>query len=119
MLVRVLAVVLGMTPQVVFAHARLVKSQPAAEALLSKPPARITLWFSEPPENNFSTIDLSDAKKKPIALSPLTAAADQGLTVQITQTLTPGTYRVRYRVLSQDGHVIKASFKFTVNPEAR
>ncbi len=33
--------------------------------------------------------------------------------------LPPGRYTVRYRVLSVDGHVVEASFVFTVGPLAR
>jgi hypothetical protein len=32
--------------------------------------------------------------------------------------LAPGTYTVRYRVLSVDGHVVDSSFTFTVRPKA-
>jgi methionine-rich copper-binding protein CopC len=33
--------------------------------------------------------------------------------------ISPGTYTVRYRVLSVDGHVVEAAFSFTVKGGAR
>ena len=31
-------------------------------------------------------------------------------------TLEAGTYTVRYRILSVDGHVVEANFPFTIKP---
>ena len=97
-----------------FAHARLIKSQPSSAAQLTVSPTRIALWFSEQPEFAFSTIEVSDQTGQAIATGAVRALSNNGLEVPLTATLAPGRYRVKYRVLSQDGHLIKASLKFTL-----
>ena len=46
------------------AHARLLKSKPAADATLSASPPAIVLWFNEAPEIDFSTIKVLDDADK-------------------------------------------------------
>ena len=68
---------LGVTvgPALVESHAVLVKSSPAARAVLTRPPARVQLWFSERLEPAFSSasvwspsgkqVDKRDARVSP------------------------------------------------------
>jgi methionine-rich copper-binding protein CopC len=42
-------------------HLRLLKSEPAADALLDAPPNSVELWFSEAPEVKVTTIQLTAA----------------------------------------------------------
>ena len=101
------------------AHARLVKSIPAANALLSKAPRLIALWFNEPSEIAFSTIEVRDEHGHGLATGAVHARDSKALEIPLLTTLPPGRYRVKYRVLSVDGHVIDASFKFELRkPEA-
>ena len=101
------------------AHARLVKSIPPANALLSKAPRRIALWFNEPPEIAFSTIEVRDEQGHRLTTGPVHARDSKALEMSLLITLPAGRYRVKYRVLSVDGHVLDASFKFELcQPEA-
>src|SRR6478736_3918512 len=47
------AVMVLATPALLFAHARLVRSSPAANAVLDSAPTTLGLWFSERPEPRF------------------------------------------------------------------
>jgi copper resistance protein C len=96
------------------AHARLMKSDPSADALLSSSPRIITLWFNEAPEAAFSSIQLFDEKGAAVTSEKLTRTAPNGLEISIPSTLPPGEYEVRYRILSVDGHHINGKFGFRV-----
>ena len=103
----------------VWAHAALTKSSPGNREVLSKSPATIHLQFNEKVEAKFSTVSLEDAKGQKPALALPTASPDDPhrLDVAVPSVLPDGRYTVKYRVLSQDGHVIERSFAFTLKTE--
>jgi len=113
------AAALGVAPSAppVDAHAVLVRSAPAGRTVLSHAPERVDLWFSEPLEPAFSTISVWSASgarvdRRDGAVAP---ADPRQLSVAL-DAIGPGTYTVRFRVLSVDGHVVESSFPFTVRP---
>jgi putative copper export protein/methionine-rich copper-binding protein CopC len=111
----VAAVALLVTPALVFAHARLVRSTPAANASLSAPPDRISLWFSERPELRFTSVQLLDSMGRAIAIGAPSADADAtGVVAAITAPLGVGRYTVVWRTAAADGHPSTGKFAFTV-----
>jgi methionine-rich copper-binding protein CopC len=92
------------------AHALLQKSEPAQRATLTRPPPAVRLWFNERLEPAFSSLDVVDAGGRPVT----TTAARVPAQDPKLPALAPGVYTVRYKVLSVDGHTVKASFAFTV-----
>lgn len=109
------ALALLTTPAILFAHARLVRSTPAANASLPSPPDRITLWFSERPELEFTSVQLLDSSGHAIALAPPSAESDpRGLTVVIANPLAAGRYTVVWRTAAADGHPSNGKFAFSV-----
>jgi len=115
---RLLATVLLFTGSIgaAWAHAALTKSSPGNREVLGKSPASIHLQFNEKVEAKFSTVSIEDAKGQKPALAAPTASPDDayGLDVAVPSVLSDGRYTVKYRVLSQDGHVIERSFAFTL-----
>jgi methionine-rich copper-binding protein CopC len=107
--------VLGLVPGLAWGHAALVRSTPAQRAMLARPPDRVRLWFNEPLEAKFATVSVWDDKGVEIdQKDSLVESQDpKALSVGVP-TLGPGTYTVKYRVLSVDGHVVEGSFRFTV-----
>jgi len=101
----------------VYAHAVLVKALPAQDAVLASSPPAISLWFNEALEAEFSSVTLSDAAQRVVTVGALQSMPDNGLSVAIDSTLPAGTYAVRYRVLSVDGHIVEGRFNFRI--EAR
>jgi len=108
---------LGVTvrPALVESHAVLVKSSPAARAVLTRPPVRVQLWFSERLEPAFSSASVwspsgKQVDKRDARVSP---ADPKELSVSLG-ALDAGTYTVRCRILSVDGHVVEANFPFTI-----
>ena len=102
-----------------WAHAALTKSEPRDRAVLSESPPRIHLQFNERVEAKFSTVSLEDAQGNKTALpTPVASGEDaKGLDVAVPAPLADGRYSVKYRVLSQDGHVIERAFAFTIAHE--
>ncbi len=98
------------------AHAGLVSSDPAANAILTSSPARITLSFTEPPDPSLSTVAILDASGASAATGPVTVGADaKQLVSTLGGTLDKGSYTVSWRVVSEtDGHVTGGSFAFGV-----
>ncbi len=104
-----------LAPALAWAHASLVKSVPARRAVLSKPPARVQLWFSEPLEARFARVSVWDASGRQVDAGDagVDPADPKRLSVGLP-ALAPGTYTVRFRVLSVDGHIVESEFPFTL-----
>ncbi len=103
-------------PAVALAHALLIRSNPPADALLSRSPSRIEMWFTE---------DLSPGASKAIVWDRYRHVFNEGtgriaphdsreLIVPVRH-LHPGTYLVLWTSVSAvDGHVLRGSFVFSV-----
>ena len=96
------------------AHAFLDHAEPRVGSTVSAAPKEVVLFFSQNLEPAFSTIEVSDASG---------ARVDQGkpkvsaTTMRVgVKPLPPGTYRVRWQVLSVDTHTTEGSFTFQVGP---
>jgi copper resistance protein C len=110
-----LLIVLLMVPITSWGHAYLVKSSPARRAVLSTPPARIVLWFNERLEAQFSQLSVWNAEGQQVDGGNVQVGPDDGKRLAVDVPALPaGSYTVKYRVLSVDGHVVEAEFPFTV-----
>lgn len=113
-----IVLVLGTIAPAVFAHAKLVRSQPSAKASLKEPPKTIELWFSEELESKFSTIVVTDESGKHVDKNDV-SLAEGNKKLQITlEDLPSGTYTVDWKALSTDQHTMKGKFTFSVAPAA-
>lgn len=104
-------------PQPSSAHAALRSSDPGPNAFLQRPPARVTLQFTEPIEPRSSNVRVLDARGTVIETPP---ALVSGVTMQVElPAIGPGIYNVQWSNVSRiDGHAINGSFPFTVlNPD--
>lgn len=99
-----------------WSHAALTRSVPGNREVLAQSPVRVSLTFNERVEAKFSRVSLEDAQGAPRAIDAPTVGADNPyrLDAVLPTALEAGRYTVRYRVLSQDGHVIERAFSFTV-----
>lgn len=100
----------------VHAHANLLRSEPAANTASKTAPEEIRLWFSEPLEDGFSTIELrdSDGERVPTGKTIIDPSDDKQLVLPL-ETLPEGLYTVSWRALSKtDGHLTQGSFPMAV-----
>jgi LPXTG-motif cell wall-anchored protein len=113
-----LALFAAATPNFVFAHARLVSSDPAADARLASAPSTITLVFSEELKPDGNTITVTDTSGTQVDAGDTALATSDAerrtLTVSLRSGLGDGVYTVEWVNASTDGHGEKGRFSFTV-----
>tara|TARA_B100000686_G_C16694877_1_gene919887 strand:+ start:195 stop:599 length:405 start_codon:yes stop_codon:yes gene_type:complete len=99
----------------VWAHAQLIKAEPARRAALDSAPEQIRLWFNEEIEGAYTTLTVSGPNKKLITNAKPRVVKDdpKSIILSIPET-KPGKYTVKFRVLSVDGHVVDSAFNYTV-----
>lgn len=95
------------------AHAELLSTDPHDGARLARPPTQVTLRFSEPvtvPDGGFRLVGAHGA------VLPTRPPVEAGSTVRWTMPrLAHGSYRVDWRVVSDDGHPVSGSLSFGVD----
>ena len=100
----------------VSAHALLVRSTPAANAVLVQPPVQVEIFFSEPLEEQLSSIRVFDSNN--LSVDAGDVRVDPADPTRLTVTLhsiTDGVYTVTWKVVSSiDGHQTTGSFPFAV-----
>ncbi len=111
------AVLLTAAPEMAYAHAALVKATPGSRAVLSHMPEKIELCFNETVELKFSTVGVKDEKGEPVPLGEVAIGSTPKCIVSTVSPAGTGTYKIEYRVLSLDGHIIESSYQFMVKPE--
>lgn len=105
-------------PFSVDAHAILVKSQPAKDETVTESPKQIDLWFNDPVRSEYKALAVIDSEGKRVDNHDVEQSITNGANIYATvQNLAPGTYTVRYRVVSQDTHIVTGKFQFTVKPQ--
>jgi copper transport protein len=104
-------------PALLFAHARLERSTPAANAHLRAAPGSLALWFSERPELSFTVIQLLDSAGARVSLGAAekTAGDPSGVIVTIAGELRAGEYTVSWRTAAADGHPSSGRYVFFVD----
>jgi methionine-rich copper-binding protein CopC len=93
------------------AHAHLQKSSPADNSVITASPSNLVLNFSEAARLTALSIQRDEEPKQ--NLKPLPTTAAQQISVPLPP-LTPGTYSVNWRVVSDDGHVMAGALHFTL-----
>jgi methionine-rich copper-binding protein CopC len=97
------------------AHATLVEASPPQGGEVSKPPERVELRFNAPVDAEFdpvvvragggARVDAHDARVDP---------EDARVVLADLETGTEGSYTVKWRVTSIDGHVVEGRYDFAV-----
>ena len=113
------AVVLGLWPAAAWSHAYLVRSTPAARAAVARSPERVQLWFNERLEPAYSRVSVHNRDGQRVDVGDVQVAPAEPTRLSVgVPSLPAGSYAVKYRVLSVDGHVVEAEFSFTVRGAA-
>jgi methionine-rich copper-binding protein CopC len=99
------------------AHAFLERASPAVGSIIHAAPAEITLRFTERIEPAFSTVQVTGPRGERVDSGTPSVDAREPASLHVPlKTLSAGTYKVAWRVVSVDSHVTDGDFKFTVAP---
>jgi len=106
------ALALFLTLGVAQAHTHLKSSTPADQAVLTAAPKQVVLHFSEPTRLTAVTVQKDgDQNETKLSGLPKDAAAEVTLPVEIA---APGTYKLNWRAIGPDNHVMSGAIRFTV-----
>jgi copper transport protein len=105
------ALALALYPLSAAAHALLLVTDPAADAVLQRPPLAITLTFSEPVTPAGNGIKVFSPSGRQVAAPARTTGP--ALSALVTSGES-GTYIVTWQVLATDTHPSRGGFRFTV-----
>jgi methionine-rich copper-binding protein CopC len=97
--------------QPAWAHAKLVKSDPADGATVTAPLTAVTFTFTEMVKQQFSTVAITGADG--VSYSDGTPRSVDKTLTQPVKPLPGGAVRVVWRTVSVDGHTIEGEFTFT------
>jgi methionine-rich copper-binding protein CopC len=97
------------------AHARLVQEEPPDGATLAESPDRVELRFSEPVAAEFSPLEVRDSDGKRVDKDDARVDPDDARVLLAgLKELSEGSYTVKWRVTSIDGHVVEGRYGFAV-----
>ena len=99
------------------AHTVLVNSIPQSESVINSLPPEINITFAEDliDIGNSNSIGVFDSSGEDMSQGQVTVAGPTLSKALITSEKT-GIYKVEYRAVAADGHVIKGEFTFSVEP---
>jgi putative copper export protein/methionine-rich copper-binding protein CopC len=102
------------------AHQRLLGTEPGRDAVAAVAPRELRLRFYEPVQLPFTHIELIGPTGRPIAVGAPRIAGDASsvLVVPIEGALGAGSYRVRWRTASRDGHPVRGEYSFSIEEGA-
>jgi copper resistance protein C len=96
------------------AHAFLDHAEPRVGNTVATPPQQVTLWFTQKLEPAFSTVTVTNAAGQRVDAGKASVSGSQ-MSVSL-RSAGPGTYHVKWHVLSVDTHTSEGNFTFKVGP---
>jgi copper transport protein len=101
-------------PSLAAAHGVFVSAEPAPGARLARAPATVRVALSAPLETAFLRLVVSGPGGRPAAGPARRDPIDPQALAASLRDRGPGTYRVAWRALSQDGHPSRGTFAYAV-----
>ena len=100
------------------AHAFLVRAEPRVGSTVNKVPTEVRVWFSETVQAGVSSIHVLNVSGKQVDKKDTHSDRSNRavLCVSLIPALTPGSYKVIWRVTSADTHVTSGDFHFQIVP---
>ena len=99
-----------------FAHASLLRIEPAAQSVVARAPTRIVLHFNQEvtPVRDGTSVTGPTGASAVAGAAHLAADDVRALVIPLTPGLARGDYTIRWRVASTDGHLIAGAFAIGV-----
>jgi copper resistance protein C len=101
------------TASVALGHTTIESSEPRNNAVLGASPAQIRIRFEHPAMLTSVAVEAAGQKARRLEFEPMTSALDFTL---LDPQLVPGRNEIRWKGLSDDGHVIGGTLVFVVDP---
>ncbi len=100
------------------AHAFLIRAEPRVGSKVNKVPTEVRVWFSETVQASVSSIRVFNESGKQVDKKDTHSdrANRAVICVSLILALTPGSYKVVWRVTSADTHVTSGNFHFQIVP---
>jgi methionine-rich copper-binding protein CopC len=96
-------------------HAFLDRAEPRVGSTVKIAPTQVRVWFTERLEAAFSTLEVLNERGERVDNGPPRTDESNPDMLQVPlKAIGPGTYRVKWRVLSVDTHVTEGDFTFRV-----
>ena len=95
------------------AHAIVIKSSPAIDAVMPAGKAPVHLQFNSRIDHDRSKVMLIGPTGAEQRLTPAADSAPDALDTE-ARDLSPGAWRLRWQVLSVDGHITRGDIPFNV-----
>lgn len=97
------------------AHAIVLESVPARDAVLERAPERVILRFNSKIEKRLTRVSISatDGRAVPLPVVADGSQAPDRISLPLAP-LRPGAYVIRYKVLAADGHITEGALRFSV-----
>ena len=108
-----LGMIVALYPAIVCAHAIVVAASPGVNARIAPGPLNIRLQFNSRIDLDRSRLTLSDpdGAERAVAISHEEAA---GVLAGVGRATIMGPWKVRWQVLSVDGHITRGEIAFSV-----
>ena len=96
------------------AHTGIVGRQPEEDAALERPPEQVRLRFNEPVEAAFDPLEVygPGGERVDVGDARVDSEDPDAVVVDLKGDLPGGTYEVRYRISSTDGHPVNGRYAF-------
>lgn len=102
-------------PSLSFAHAKMVRSSPDQNAVLTESPKQVDVWFDDKVGTEYKALAVIDSKGNRVDNKDLAQETFDSAHLYTTlPLLPPDTYTVRYRVVSIDTHIVTGKYQFTI-----
>jgi copper resistance protein C len=109
-----LASLAGLSPA--FAHAFLVKAEPAVGSTVATAPARLLMTYTEGLEVPFCSVTVKSTAGTIVNGKPQTVPGHNNEMSVPLHITAPGTYHVTWHAVAVDTHHTQGRFTFTVSP---
>lgn len=105
----------AISPGHAYAHASLYRAVPSDGQVVTPAPTSIKLVFDRPIEASFSLVRVVDRSGSQVDDGKSEVRSDDPKMLEVGLTsLSPGTYKVVWKIVALDGHRTSGSYSFTV-----
>jgi copper transport protein len=108
MLIALVAALVGAAPA--FAHASLLRAEPADGEVVATAPAKLQLFFNEPVSPLVFRLIGPDG----VSVTPKATAENATVTIVAPPAMRQGTHVLSWRVISADGHPVGGALLFSI-----